>query len=681
MIGGFETLSFTMSAPYVPMFSSRRVKRAYLFLIPFVLILILIHYGYDGFNKVYDYHTQNGSSLIFSLTNKNNGIDRNAISSIYPDYTIFPKNFKEKLPVSTTHHKNIKFNGSPDSVLTPEIANMNYTSHSISIFSSLNPGKSECNLINYHRDFEISDYLVLPDELIKLAKVLKYQLENEPQFQELGKFFEGDQIGRLLKKGQSRQHFYKFAGTSVWLEKHGVHLMISRVIFSQTGEKTDPQVSLLYAQIYDENWKELVDVELVLPITNADNERVYEKSKFPRFMPIPFYHNADKTKKRWYGPEDTRLLLVKNQYGENEPVIIFNSYHRKILKVTNGKDGDTKVRTTFRFYRSMFIGWLFQYQYGKLNTDGFPDLNHNGISYTKIKELRIEGQDRQRVEKNWTPFVDPSERNVNYGGRDDYIYLIYQWNNLKILKCELADFIDDSQSTCKLAHIDLKDNEEEVGPVRGGTELIPIQTNTERNLWIGFLRAHIKKCGCGGSVYRPNFLVLERIDEVFKLTYLSGSINFNIPVYGFKDFETVCAGREANALIPNGISMFDEANDYMTLALSVADQYNTIIHIQGVRSLVELLEHTWEGKRNSKQLSKQIDCVVEHATEVCKQYAEEHFRIGDSEAAKKKAEEERVAAEKAQKEKEEKEKLAKEKEEKEKLAKEKEEAEKQGEKN
>ena len=35
----------------------------------------------------------------------------------------------------------------------------------------------------------------------------------------------------------------------------------------------------------------------------------------------------------------------------------------------------------------MFIGWLFQYQYGKLNTDGFPDLNHNGISYTKIKRI------------------------------------------------------------------------------------------------------------------------------------------------------------------------------------------------------------------------------------------------------------------------------------------------------
>lgn len=121
------------------------------------------------------------------------------------------------------------------------------------------------------------------------------------------------------------------------------------------------------------------------------------------------------------------------------------------------------------------------------------------------------------------------------------------------MKCELADFVKETHSNCKIYHIDVEDNKESVGPIRGGTELIPIKTNTERNLWISSLRAHINNCGCGDTFYRPNFLVLERVNKVFKLTYLSGSITFDIPVYGFDDVETVCRGYDPNPLIPNGI--------------------------------------------------------------------------------------------------------------------------------
>ena len=171
----------------------------------------------------------------------------------------------------------------------------------------------------------------------------------------------------------------------------------------------------------------------------------------------------------------------------------------------------------------------------------------------------------------------------------------------------------------------------------------------QRQLWIGFLRAHVKDCGCGGSMYRPNFLILEKLNSKFKLTYLSGSINFNVSVYGWANYDVVCAGHEANALIPNGISMFDQDDDYLTLSMSVADQDNTLVHIHGVKKLIYLLDHDWNGilKEN-----KQIECVVNNANDFCKAYADEHYKLGDSEAAikevKQKAKEE---AEKAKAEK------------------------------
>ena len=82
--------------------------------------------------------------------------------------------------------------------------------------------------------------------------------------------------------------FYQFAGTSVYLKNHGVHLMVSRVIHSLKGRKGDPQISLLYAQVYDNNWQELTNVDLVLPVRDIHGEKVMQKLSFPRFCQLHF---------------------------------------------------------------------------------------------------------------------------------------------------------------------------------------------------------------------------------------------------------------------------------------------------------------------------------------------------------------------------------------------------------
>lgn len=69
-----------------------------------------------------------------------------------------------------------------------------------------------------------------------MATTLSYQLENDPAFQDLSPFF-NDRLPHIIMRGELHKHIYKFAGTSVWLEQHGVHLMLSRVIYSQQGKK------------------------------------------------------------------------------------------------------------------------------------------------------------------------------------------------------------------------------------------------------------------------------------------------------------------------------------------------------------------------------------------------------------------------------------------------------------
>ena len=56
--------------------------------------------------------------------------------------------------------------------------------------------------------------------------------------------------------------------------------MISRVIYSQKGKKGDPQISLLYAQLYDTNWQELTNTDLLVSMQDITGEYKLEKLQF-----------------------------------------------------------------------------------------------------------------------------------------------------------------------------------------------------------------------------------------------------------------------------------------------------------------------------------------------------------------------------------------------------------------
>lgn len=64
--------------------------------------------------------------------------------------------------------------------------------------------------------------------------------------------------------------------------------------------------------------------------------------------------------------------MSKNEYGDEEPIIIFNAFHRQVLQTTEDSNGE-KTPAKYAFYRLMFMGYLLRYQRGKQNVDAGQD--------------------------------------------------------------------------------------------------------------------------------------------------------------------------------------------------------------------------------------------------------------------------------------------------------------------
>lgn len=569
-----------------------------------------------------------------TIEKQHTDIGGNSTTIIYPknlDLDLDQAALQQVLNTTNTTNPFVQYIGNSSSIAFSQL-NQTLATHNIQVFDSSSNSKNCLDILTETR-LTISQNIIIKELFEIMIKRLIHQLNTEPAFKELAPFFQ-NRLSLHLRWKTYHKHFYKFAGTSVWLKDYGVHLMISRVIYSQKAKKGDPQISLLYAQLYDTNWQELTNTDLLVSMQDTTGAYKLETLLFPRFLPMPFYFNPLLTKGRWYGPEDARIMLVKNQLDIEEPMIIFNSYHRQITNHTTTETKDGSVELNFEFYRSMFVGWPFRYQLGKANTDGFVDDRFDNVKFTRVAELKIHNQTRAAVEKNWTPFVDPSERNPE----DKSLYIVYQWDKLRILKCDISNLVTDDgfthYSACKFKQDSKLKKVEKVGPIRGGTELIPTTIDNKR-LWIGFLRAHIDKCGCGKAMYRPNMVVLQKTDKgTFKVAYLSSYISFNIPVPGWKTPDIQCAKKDPSVLIPNGISNWEVATidgierDVLTMTLSAADEDNILMDIHGLKTVIQDLITNQKQDNELDTDLVQMKCVVAYSTEFCRAYGEEQARLG-----------------------------------------------------
>lgn len=490
-----------------------------------------------------------------------------------------------------------------------------------------------------------------------LSKLLKQKRDNR-YYREIAPYFE-DHLREHISKNEVNKFWFQLAGSSVWLEQYGVYLMIRRIIYSPLGTRNAPLISLSYAQLFNAQWEELHDTHLINP--DDDQQTDIEALKFPRFLEIPFYHKYNKREKVNYGPEDPRITTIINSKGHHEPVIIFNALHQK--EPEEGQDSDKAVAGGTpgkKLYRSMWICYPFRFQKGKINTDGFDDESYSNAMYNRIFELKIEGQKRQLKQKNWTPFVSYIDRNsqtTRHQIGDTHINFVYRWSDMEIITCEL------STAMCKYEYRtspNLPDNAE-VGELRGGTEMSSINELMQslgidlkyyipenREIWVGFARAHIEWCGCGPTTYRPNFVIITRdlVDgkNLYKLSHVSSSISFDIKLKGWalNRPDAVCDGN--NILIPNGIASWviptnEEgegkiSNDILTLTLSIADLDTVRVNIKNLLTSILKLDNLFLTKdqlpvlQNKKGMvgfnNDNVKCAMESSKKFCNAYGKEN---------------------------------------------------------
>ena len=57
-----------------------------------------------------------------------------------------------------------------------------------------------------------------------------------------------------------------------------------KIFYSSTGDKVKPVVSLTYVQVFDHEWREIENVELIVP----DGEGKYKPMTYPTFYQCQF---------------------------------------------------------------------------------------------------------------------------------------------------------------------------------------------------------------------------------------------------------------------------------------------------------------------------------------------------------------------------------------------------------
>lgn len=460
--------------------------------------------------------------------------------------------------------------------------------------------------------------------------VREHDIYKDPYYKDIAPLIM-DHIREELKQDFIHPFWFRLAGSSVWLKDHNVHLVISRFVFSDKLKKNDPQVSLTLGQIFDENWNELRDVRLVFPTNAIDDETApifksgsqsFSLYLFPRILPIPFYHDYGKDNGKLFGPEDPRLMLVKNPDGYEEPLIVFNAQHyrfdkKKSKREENGEGTSLDAREEMEKvrYRSMFFTLPFQLQRSKR-----VDLEENKRAdhkwFAKTKEIHVENMKKDTTNKNWTPMVS-STSSLTFNDYDDNILFVTQLDNLKVVRCSI--YTDDT--SCHQMY----NSNGDVGMLRGGTPFININTliaqqhpemlnelfPTGREVFIGISRANLKSCGCSTNFYRPNIVVItkdqasyydhktgeDKTKFFYKVSHVSSSLSLEVEMDPWlpEDPKSVCGN--TNALIPNGIGSWNidslkkvgdrwEIDDSMSLALSVADNSVDRVYLLGVLNAV-----------------------------------------------------------------------------------------------
>lgn len=479
-------------------------------------------------------------------------------------------------------------------------------------------------------------------------------------FEEFRPFLK-DKMEEMLKSDDYiNTHWFRFAGTSAYLKEYGVYFMVSRVLFTPLGVRDRPAFSMSYAQIFNSKWEELENVDLIVPATD-DSSKGFRKIRYPDFIHFPTYNNPNVGGIKWYGPEDPRLIIRKNHLGHEEPLVIFNQYQREIIDTEGAGDAEEQ-KVKFKYQRVLYMGFPWEFQVGKSHVDpvsfGAVKSLYNRATAMSLYDKEGKVIPRKGKEKNWTPFLLENDRESN-NGVDKYLYFVYRWERIHILKCEIPSG-PMHESICTFIYKNWPDDGTEpngIGSLRGGSQLIsvndvvkqlPLPYNTlPQEYWLGIGRSKLSNCGCGKAMYRPQLLLLTKSndEDKFQISHMSAFASFNLDIIPWKaDKPQYLCGPWPNIILPNGIARWDarsvdnEVDDVLTLAYSNSDKTVELMNLRGILkefirinafrrspTLEEMTEEKGSTVKNDfYSLYSNLECTVQKSREFCKAYGKEH---------------------------------------------------------
>ncbi|KAJ9606247.1 Beta-mannosyltransferase 1 [Cladophialophora chaetospira] len=393
-----------------------------------------------------------------------------------------------------------------------------------------------CEDVRHNGELQVSNSRHITDDLEHIARSLAHHPMIDYQGMDRGITFRS-----LVAKTWAR-----LSGSSVWVEKFQLYLTVTRVIFYAGGLKNNPVISFLAGQLHDKDWNEL---------KNYTIQWQSEEIKFPTIFNIPAPY---KVGSRWFGPEDPRVIIEEG-VEDAEPIVFFNMNYDLNL----GK----RAMHVFR-----------------------PFSNDTTV-------LSIAGQEeRAGVEKNWAPFFINEHELVapgRYKWPSHYIYFIYDYNPLRVLKCHKlngwCNFIFESKVPKEMegnGHLNIN------GRMTGGTNLVPLRQDSEsdRYTWVGFPRSHINTgCTSNFAMYRPHLMIMTKHESNFYFNYISAPLDLGSLAFSEEALHDPCG--EGQILIANSIAKwkFAEEPDSITLTLSVDDATVQSLDLKGVSKFVEQL--------------------------------------------------------------------------------------------
>lgn len=516
--------------------------------------------------------------------------------------------------------------------------------------------KAICKQLKVSGELSITDPRILDVDV----KTIEASLNKNPPYKKLINKVKARFKSNLPAKSQ----WLRFAGSSVWLNNLKIHFMVSRLIFSPSGIPNKGFASFLYIQAFDENWHELtitreipyekLATQRIMNLdgtyTNFANNRILASRtlSFPSLLPIEFdYKMKTPNDKYYWGPEDPRILKRFNPtFGFEEPIIVFNLKNEVVAK---------RVMHLYLPYSN------------------------------KLTILTKRSEPWAYIEKNWTPFIS---RNIKDSNK---INMIYSFSPLEVLTCDIETGV------CDFLQKKNKSNRNYFGPLRGGTQLeaiplldylpkhLAIKFPKKRQVYVGFARTHLNQCGCGESMYRPNFIILvEDYNPTtnkfyYKIADISSFFDFNavirkwtIPevddngnLIGQADNKLLCDKSLRNVLIPNSIAYWDiesitigtveyerthfnmipnekpksllKFNDYMGVTLSAGDIDVSIVHVHGLLDYIlnipslfdadTYIDTNKKAKVNGTRFNERCSALA--AQEYCISYARKNGGVVD----------------------------------------------------